>query len=173
MNNKSTIKSLLLGLLCLFGCVTMNVSAQTTAVGKEFHGEWTFDHAQAQERPMNSEQAYTSHTVLQDDLQSNNHFHGIPTQITFMENGTAQVFSLAHTKSVTAAVNPDGNIFFFVEEQEIDVDGKKETIKTVTATFPNFQRSDNTMSMQYQYFYGEGKNAENYTEGLLTIYYKR
>jgi hypothetical protein len=153
----------------------INVSAQTTTpVGDEFYGEWFFDHAQAQERPMRSQENYTTHTVAKEDLHQKNYFHAVPTEITFMEGGIAHLVSLLWAKNVTALVDNYINLLEFVEQHEMEIDGVSEVVDGVVATFNNLTLNGNTMSVQYSYFYGTGEEPNRkYTDGILTIYYKR
>jgi hypothetical protein len=71
--NKLVMKMLPLWVACTFWCLGTQSSAQITPIGEEFYGEWTFDHAQAQERPLKSQEPYTLRTITQSDLWQNNY----------------------------------------------------------------------------------------------------
>ena len=167
---KSVMKLLPLWVACTFWCLGTQVSAQITPVGEKFHGEWSFDHAQAQERPMNSQDPFTPRTVTQNDLQNYNYFYGAPIEITFMADGTAHMVSLASAQNATVTIT-DNNVLEFIQ-QTTDEEGNNVT--AVTATFYNLTLSGNTMTLQYHYFYGTGEEpGRTYTDGILTIYYSK
>jgi len=176
---KSVMKLLPLWAVCALWCLGTHVSAQTaTPIGAEFYGEWTFDHAQAQERPLRSQDPFTLRTVTKNDLQQNNYFYEVPTQITFMEEG-AQLSGIYFMKNGTAYIEPyaDGNLVQFVEPHEMTEEELLEGMdiyEIVTATFYNLTISGNTLSLQYLYFYGTGEEpGRTYTDGILTVYYSK
>ena len=168
---KPVMKMLPLWVACTLWCFGTQVSAQTTPVGVEFYGEWTFDHAQAKERPMNSQDPFTLRTVTQNDLQQNNYFWLMPVFIHFMEGDQAIVeTSSGEQKSVIPAFDPlHENALQFIEPQPVITDEGDEMYVTIMPFFYNLQLNGNTMSIQCNYFYGSKQNG--YIDGILTIHY--
>lgn len=168
---------------CTLLCMGITVSAQITPVGNEFLGTWSFDHAQAQERPMNTQGGYTSRAISLQELQSEQYFEDAPTQITFMEDKAVRVVSAKRVREVATAEIDHRNhclnirelieIVIEREEGEVGEEGEEDQVESFYGLIPytNFQISNSQMSLQYHYFYETG--VEKYVEGVLTIYYKR
>jgi hypothetical protein len=168
------MKKLPLWIACTLWCFGTQLSAQTiTSVGAEFYGEWSFNHAQAQERPMNSQDPFTLRTVTQNDLQLYNYFRQMPVFIHFMEGDQAIVETPSgEQKNVIPAFDPlPENALQFIEPQPVITEEGDEMYMTTMPYFYNLTLSGNTMSIQCNYFYGS--KQEGYMDGILTIYYSK
>jgi len=158
-----------------FLCVATNLSAQTiTPVGAEFHGEWTFDKAQAQERPLNSKENFTPRAVTKDDFTTFNYFYTMPTEINFMAGNEAFVVCYSDARYVLAAFNAEfENSIEFLDPQPIEDEEGNHIYVTSMPRFFNLTLNGNTMTMQSSYVYRGGQNQDKYTEGMITIYHKK
>ena len=172
-------KCLPLGVLGTLLCLSINAFAQAEPVGAEFYGEWNFSSAQAQERPLNTQDPFTLRNVTVNDLQQHNYFREVPTTITFSEGGVVETQGYYTSTRATAYVEPyeDGNMVQFVEPYEMtdeEIIAGMDVYEVVTANYYNLIINGDTMTIQHSYFYGTGDaNARKYTEGILTITYKR
>jgi hypothetical protein len=165
------MKMLSFWVACTFWCLGTHASAQIIPVGEEFYGEWTFDHAQAQERPLDSKESFTNKDFSKDDIYAKSYFKQIPLQIT-ISNNMALVESPLGIGSVQTAYNSELNTLEFVDTV-VREDGETEYVTSMPLFF-NLTLKGNTMSMQCNYFYGTKEDSgRKYTEGILTIHYSK
>lgn len=163
-------RTLLLSIVFLGAMVA---KAQVTPVGAEFSGQWVFDHAEAQERPMNSKQSYTKRSVAESEFNEKTYLLQMPTKIAFMDF-MAHISSPSWAKMVVAGINAgNGNVLEFrdVPVGEMPEMSAIESYPTMMPFYSNLKLNGNNMSMQCNYFYSDAQGK--YTEGILTIYYKR
>ena len=164
---------------CTFLCMGINVSAQIIPVGDEFLGQWSFDHAQAQERAMNTQDSYTMRTISLEELQSEIYFEHAPTHFTFMEDEVAHVVTPLKTREGTATIDLYNHYLEIREVVETIIvtagaegeEDEVELIYGITGVYTNFQINSAQMSLRFLYSYEYGE--EQYMEGILTIHYKR
>ena len=176
--NKMNKMMLPLWVVGAFLCLSISLSAQQiTPVGAEFNGEWTFKSAQAQERPLKSQDPYTTRIVSLEDFSTKIYFYDLPTEIAFMEDGMDYVVNNREgMRYMETRINPDNSdVLEFIEQVEMELDGIKEMVRVVSASYHNLTLNGNTMTMQYLYFYGTDQidGTRTYTDGILTIQYKR
>jgi hypothetical protein len=78
---------LLTAIVCV--CFTLSGVAQTeNSLLKDIGGEWIFESAELQERPLNSTNAYTKKTVVvTDEIVANTHFFPTPLWLCFIDPG--------------------------------------------------------------------------------------
>jgi hypothetical protein len=164
--------------VCTFLCMGINVSAQIIAVGNEFLGQWSFDHAQAQERAMNTQGNYTSRIVSLEELQNEIYFEHAPMHFTFMEDEVMHVVTPFGVREGTATIDLYNHYLEIREVIEtivtVGAEGEEDAVELIyglTGVYTNFQINSTQMSLQflYAYQYDEGQ----FMEGILTIYYKR
>lgn len=160
---------------CAVFLSSLMAKAQLEPVGVEFSGRWLFDHAQAQEKPINSQQSYVARTVSEEEFNREAYFSLIPAQIAFMENYMAHISSHAWGKPVIAVINTLYNNvleFRFPQEVGVPVPADKELYPSMMPVYSNLTLlSSDFMSMQCDYSY---RNTQGeYIRGILTIYYKR
>ncbi|MCL2510485.1 MAG: hypothetical protein FWF09_00370 [Bacteroidales bacterium] len=172
-------KCLPLGVLGTLLCLSINAFAQAEPVGAEFYGEWNFSSAQAQERPLNTQDPFTLRNVTVNDLQQHNYFYEVPTTITFGEEGAVHVEGFYTSRRGTTYVSlyDDETIVYLMEPYEMTDEEIIEGLDVYEMTSVHFFNpavSGNTMTLQYRYFYGTGDgNARTYTDGTLTVTYKK
>jgi len=169
MYNNSVMKWLQLCLAGALLCAVTNLSAQTP--GKEFLGEWIFTKAQAKERPLNSKGSFTPRDIAKEDLKTYNYFWQVPTYINFMDGDKAIVENFwGESAPLTVMFHPNNDNM--IEFYEVIYHGEDdfEYNKTIPP-FYHLTVNGNTMSMTYGYFYSNPNKT--YTDGVLTIYYKR
>ena len=172
------MKTLRWGAASALVCLALNLSAQqANPVGTEFYGQWTFTSAQAQERPLKSQDPYTTRIVSLEDFSTKIYFYDLPTEIAFMEDGMDYVVNNREgMRYMETRINPDNSdVLEFIEQVEMELDGIKEMVRVVSASYHNLTLNGNTMTMQYLYFYGTDQidGTRTYTDGILTIQYKR
>ena len=68
-------------LYVLFLSPIVSKAQPAVPVDAVFFGKWIFDHAQAQERPENSQQSYATRSVLQDEFWQKPYLFNIPTPL--------------------------------------------------------------------------------------------
>ena len=141
-------------------------------LGNEFNGEWYFDRAEAQERPMKSQQQYVVRSVSKDEFWQKVYFFNIPTQLFFMGEYLAHITHPSWSKVVVVVMNGNRLEFRMVEENP----SKKPDVSDVNiypTMMPDYEMAynNNQISLQCNYFYSNEQGV--YTEGILTIYYKR
>ncbi len=145
-------------------------------VSDEFLGEWFFDHAEAQERAMNSKDSYMPRSVLLDEFWQKTYLSDMPTQITFMGPFMAHISHPSWSKLVVAVINNKQLEFRVFQENPEDYNkvldiSAIDSYPTVMPTYL-FNLNGNRMSLQCNYInYSEAQ--DKYIEGILTIYYKR
>ena len=141
-------------------------------VDSEFHGEWVFDRAQAQERPLHSKQEYSVRGVSQDEFWQKVYFLNMPTQILFIDKYIAHISHPSWSKLALFVMN-DNKLEFRVSKDGLEYKLDIAEIHSYIPLMPNYdvKRNGNQMSLQCEYFYSDGQG--NYTEGILTIYYKQ
>ena len=159
---------------CILFLSSFEVKAQLMPVGAEFSGEWFFYHAQSQERPKDSQQNYSVRSVSQDEFWQKAYFLSMPTQIMF-DGFSAQISHPSWSKRVVSVIN-DGKLEFRIFQENPEDFDKKPDINAIDLypiIMPIYDLALNgeVMSLQSDYFYSDGQG--NYTEGILTIYYKR
>ena len=150
-------------------------SYQTLApVGLEFSGQWFFHKAQSQERPMGSQQNYSVRSVSQDEFLQKTYFYNMPTKIMF-DGFLAWISHPSWSKQVVSVINGGKLEFRIFQENPEDFDKKPDlnSIDSYPISMPVYGLALNgeLMSLQSDYFYSDGQG--NYTEGILTIYYKQ
>jgi len=171
---KNTAHSIPLGIrrlvfFCILFLSSLVVKAQLTPVGAEFSGEWLFDRAEAQEKPMNSTGNYTKRTVSQDEFWQKTHFLNMPTQVVFTGDFFAYISHPSWSNNVVSAINSEGMLEFRLPpegEGSHDMD-----LYMVMSPSYSLALNGNTMSLQCDYSYSDAQGK--YIEGILTIYYKR
>ena len=141
-------------------------------LGSEFNGEWFFDRAEAQERPMKSQEQYAKRSVSKDEFWQKVYFFNMPTQILFLGEYLAHITHPSWSKVVVAVMNGNRLEFRMVEENP----NAKPDISDVNiypTMMPDYDLTynGNKMSLQCDYFYINERGS--YTEGILTIYYRR
>ena len=148
-------------------------------VDAAFFGNWTFDHAKAQERPENSQQGYTTRSVSQDEFWQKPYLLNVPTRITFMDGFMTHISHPSWSKPALAAINPmnKGMLEFrdFHENSE-NYNNKIPTpseIDSYPVIMPSYSLTLNNgmMSLQCNYTYHDAQG--NYIEEILTVYYNK
>jgi len=147
------------------------LTAQIPTITPEYYGEWNFTKTQAQERPLNSKENHTPRTITKEDFSKYNYFYQIPTYISFMEGNLAEVeTTFGISNNLIPAFSPQhDNSLEFLQLLEME-DGETE-YGTKMPLFFGITLNDNTMTMKTSYFYSNEHGK--YTEGILTLYYKR
>jgi hypothetical protein len=143
-------------------------------VGAEFRGEWSLDRAEIKERPLNSNQSYSVKTLTKSEVVQKSYFSGVPTQIEFVDQFLTFVTSTGSGSSeVFAVINSADNstLEFKVGRGSRDLEYILEF--PAVESYQNLKLNGNTMSFQYSYVYRSGSGDNDYTEGIITIYYKR
>ena len=143
------------------------------AVGTEFSGEWLFYKADSQERPMGSQQKYSERNVSQDEFWQKIYFFNMPTQIVF-EGFLAWISHPSWSKHVISVIN-GGKLEFRIYQENPEDFNKRPDLNAIDlypTIMPVYKLALNgeVLSLQTDYFYSDGQG--NYTEGILTIYYK-
>ncbi len=146
-----------------------------TPVDAEFFGEWTFDHAEAQERAINSHEGYVSRSVSQEEFWQKTYLSDIPTQITFMGPFMAHISHPSWSKPVAAVIN-NGRLEFRIIQTNPEDYNKVLDISAINSYLTimsaySLTLKGNRMSLQYNYIYSEAQ--DKYIEGILTVYYKQ
>jgi hypothetical protein len=144
-------------------------------VGAEFEGEWVFERAEAQERPMNSQESYTKRIVAKDEFWKETYFLQMPTQITFHDGPYAQISHPSWSRPALAVIN-DGMLEFRIpQEDQVDSDHHLEIsdVDSYETMMPVYSLTldKNTMILQCEYFYANKQGK--YIEGILRIHYKK
>ena len=143
-------------------------------VGAEFRGNWSLDRAEIKERPLNSNQSYSVKTLTKSEVVQKSHFSGLPTQIEFVDEFlTFVTTSRFGSSEMFAVINAtDDSTIEFKESR-----GRKDLENIIefptTSSYLNLKLNGNTMSFQYNYVYRSGSGENDYTEGIITLYYKR
>ncbi len=155
-------------------------NAQTvTPVDAKFFGAWTFDSAEAQERPADSNQSYVTRNASQDEFRQKLCLLNVPTQIIYIGDFTgdfmAHIVLASWSKPVIALMN--NGLLEFRDFQENSEDSNKtpeiseiNSYPTITPAFILTQ-SGSLMSLQFNYTYSDTQNKP--AEGIMTIYYNR
>jgi len=171
------MNSKILTIAFIFIAITLNPSvaaAQTVApVDAEFFGAWTFDYAQAQERPANSNQSYVTRNVSQDEFWQKPQLLSIPTQIVFMGAFLAHISHPSWSYPVATVMN--NGLLEFRHFQENDFSGIPDLseIHSYPAMTPAhlLTKSGNLMRLQSNYTDTDAQG--NPIEGILTVYYRK
>ena len=143
-----------------------------------FFGKWTFDHAQTQERPVGSQQSYTTRSVLQDEFWQKPYLLNIPTRIAFMGAFVAHISHPSWSKPVVAVINTENNGMlefrdFLKNQGDHNKMPELSEIDSYPVIIPVYSLTLNggIMSLQCNYTYPDAQG--NYIEGILAVYYKR
>jgi len=142
-----------------------------TPVDEKFHGEWVFERAEAQERPMHSQQSHTKRSVSLDEFHREVYLLNVPTEIIFMENFRTVIGHPSWRKPAIALINDQNELEFrmLTEEKSALYD-----LDSYPAMYPSYTNmtllGNNRMRIQSSYIYH--KQGEN-IEGILTMYYSR
>jgi hypothetical protein len=154
---------------CMVFLSSLVVKAQPAPVGAEFSGKWSFDRAEAQERPMNSQQNYVTRSVSESEFNVDPQLLDMPTGINFT-GYMAQISHPSWTKQVLSVINNNVLEFYDPQGEKPEPSGI-ESYAFIAPSYSNLKLNGNSMSMQCSYIYSnaQGKNMEV----ILTIYYKR
>ena len=143
-----------------------------------FFGNWTFDHAQAQERPANTQQSYTTRSVSQDEFWQKSYLLNVPTRITFMDGFMTHISHPSWSRPAVAVINPMNNGMlefrdFYENPESYNKIPEPSEIDSYPVIMPVYSLTLNggMMSLQCNYTYIDAQG--NHIEGILTVYYKR
>jgi len=164
--------------LCVVLC-PLAVWAQlgvVTPAGTEFQGVWTFDHAQAKEKPADTQQEYVKQEITLDDFIKKPYLFTTPTEIMFLEDGLLAHISHPYFSFMVGAVIFEGKLEFRAfgenpEEPEEKPDlSKIDSYRLVKPAY-EWTLKENMLSLKFNY---RDNNVKGKTvEGMITIYYKR
>ena len=146
--------------------------SQHTLVDAKLQGEqWVFDSAEAQERPMSSQQAYTKRSVSLSEFYEKSHLYTVPTEIEFLDEFRVVIGHPSWRKNAVVHINNMNELEFRIMPLEGYESGDFDAYPVIfLPSYTNMTLNNNRMSMQFHYIYNEqGKHIE----GILTIYYKR
>ena len=168
-----------INVLFFFIMLFSGVKAQAVVpVDAIFFGDWTFDHAQAQERPENSQQSYTTRSVSQDEFWQKPYLLNVPTRIAFMSAFMTHISHPSWSRPALAVINPMNNgMLEFRDFHENSENYNKIPAPSEIDSYPvimpaySLTLNDGMMSLQCNYTYRDVQG--NYIEGILTVYYKR
>lgn len=164
-------KSIIFFLIVLL--VPFTANAQSAPVSSELHGEWFFERAEAQERPLNSNKSYNKQAISKNEFAQKNYFSQIPVQISFVDDFLTEVTNAFGSSQIIAVIVDGNTLEFRQQESENRIPPTLENIDEfpTNASYVNFNASGNRLSVQYNYVYRSGSGDNDFTEGILTIYY--
>jgi hypothetical protein len=165
--------------LCVLSFSPLVSNAQPAVpVDAGFFGEWIFDHAQAQERPVNSQQSYVMRSVLQDEFWQKPYLLDIPTRIVFMGAFMTHISHPSWSRPVVAVINPanSGKLEFRnfrKNPEDYNKIPELSEIDSYPVIMPAHSLTLNGDFMSLQCNYTSLDASGKHIEGILTIYYKR
>jgi hypothetical protein len=170
-------------LLAASACVCFIISSalQTEdAVLKDAEGEWIFESAEIQERPLNSTDAYTKKTIVAtDDVVVDKHFFQMPLWIRFdhpgertatlSTNNPVSRFDKLHCEWIKEDKGFRLNLMqpsIMQETQDI------RKTSTIVVSYYDIRLSlGKELTMKYDYAYLADDNS--YVEAVFTVYLKK
>jgi hypothetical protein len=169
---------------CIIFLCPFIANAQYVPVGAEFYGEWLFERAEAQERPLGTQQSYTKVTFTFTDLLQKYYLKSMPTEIIFWNSGMeADLISDSYPGGIHffVRIHPDNNnaLEFCspetepLEDETPPVVGDMASFKRIMYTYNNLAMKGNSISMQGFYVYRVEGTQNEYAEGFITLYYKK
>ena len=147
-----------------------------TPAGTEFQGVWTFSHAQAKEKPADTQQEYVKQEITLADFMKKPYLFNTPTEIMFLEDGLLAHISHPYFSSMVSAVINEGKLEFRAfgenpEEQEEKPDLSKIELYRLLEPAYEWTLKENVLSLKFNYMDTNMKGKT--VEGMITLYYKR